>query len=234
MCPPSSFQPSSDPPKTTASTINPSDLVFQSPMCTTAYEHVQQSLSPAVFNHSLRVYHYARALAGCMESDWLSPDRLPLLFIACLFHDMGCTIENDPQRFEVCGADAAANHFRKFDVNDGDSQEVWTAIACHTSPGIGERISSLARLVRLAVLIDFHALSTNPWITERERKVGEEIDRRSIEEQYPRMSIEKVLGNTVAEQGMRQPIKAPAHSWAGILVRAAKENPDWEGVNKAF
>ena len=234
MCPPSSFDFHSSTPNPLASTLDPSDLLSQSPLCNTAYEDVQKTLPPAIFNHSLRVYHYARALAKLTNSEWLSSDRLPLLFIACLFHDMGCMIDDRPERFEVCGADAAATHLGKFDVSDVDIHEVWTAIACHTSPGIGERITPLARLVRLAPLLDFGALGSNPWITDEERKTDEEIDKRSVELRYPRLNIEKVLGDTVAEQGARQPTKAPPHSWAGILVRAAKEEPEWKGVNKAF
>lgn len=148
---------------------------------------------------------------------------------------MGCAIENEgPQRFEVCGADAAAKHLRDFEVNDADVQEVWTAISLHTSSGIAERITQLARFVRLAVLVDFNELGKSNWVTESELKVNEEGFRRSIEERFPRLSAEKVLGDIVVEQSMRQPTKAPASSWAGIMVRAAKEEPEWEGVNKAF
>lgn len=148
---------------------------------------------------------------------------------------MGCATENDgPQRFEVCGADAAAGHLRKFEVNDADVQEVWTAISLHTSPGIAERITPLARLVRLSVLMDFNELGKSSWITESELEVDEANYRQSIEERFPRLSAEKVLGDIVVEQGMRQSTKAPAASWAGVMVRAAKEEPEWEGINKSF
>ena len=152
-----------------------------------------------------------------------------------MFHDIGCSIEYDgPQRFEVCGADAAAEHLQKFEVDDADIQEVWTAISLHTSPGIAERITPLARFVRLAVLTDFNELGKSPLITESELEVDEGGYRRSIEEQFPRLSAEKVLGDIVVEQSTRQPIKAPASSWAGIMVRAARDEPKWKGVNKAF
>ena len=149
---------------------------------------------------------------------------------------MGCAAENDgPQRFEVCGADAAAEHLRKFKVNEADIQDVWTAIALHTSPGIAERITALARFVRLAVLMDLNKLAESPWVDDSELKVNELGYRRSVEGQFPRLDIEKVLGDIVVEQGMRQTTKAPAASWAGIMVRAAKEEPSGlQGVNKAF
>ena len=154
---------------------------------------------------------------------------------------MGCADDYDgPQRFEVCGADAAAEHLRKFNFNDADIQEVWTAIALHTSPGIAERITSLARLVRLAVLTDFNKLETYPWVEEselEELEVNKKHYQLLIEGPsfFPRLDVEKVLGDIVVEQGMRQPTKAPASSWAGIMVRTAKEGPSGlQGVNKAF
>lgn len=149
---------------------------------------------------------------------------------------MGCADENDgPQRFEVCGADAAAEHLRKFEVNEADIQEVWTAIALHTSPGIAERITALARFVRLAVLMDFNKLGECPWANGSEQQVNELRYRRSVEEHFPRLDAEKVLGDIVVEQGMRQPTKAPAASWAGIMVKAAKEElSGLQDVNKAF
>ena len=204
-------------------------------MCEKIYNLVQERLPLAIFNHSLRVYIYAQALAQHAHSPWAAPDRLPILFAACLFHDMGCASENDgPQRFEVCGADAAAEQLREFSVDDAKIHEVWTAIALHTSPGIAERIAPLARILRLAVLADFNVLTETPWITESEVKVIEYGYRRSVEEQLPRLSAEQVLGDVVVEQGMRQPTKAPAASWVGIMVRAAKEEPEWKGVNRAF
>ena len=207
-------------------------------MCTSAYHLVQRSLPPAIFNHSIRVYLYAKTLARRAKSPWVDPERLPLLSAACLFHDMGCADDYDgPQRFEVCGADAAAEHLRKFNFNDADIQEVWTAIALHTSPGIAERITSLARLVRLAVLTDFNKLETYPWVEESELEVNGKHYHLLIEGPsfFPRLDVEKVLGDIVVEQGMRQPTKAPASSWAGIMVRAAKEEPSGlQGVNKAF
>ena len=235
MCPPSSFNPGSTLAFTSASLTDPPDLVPPSPMCTSAYHLVQQSLPPAIFNHSLRVFLYTQIFAQRANSTWIAPDRLPLLFAACMFHDMGCATQLDgPQRFEVCGADAATEHLRKFEIDDADIQEVWIAISLHTSPGIAERITPLARFVRLAVLMDFNELGKSPLITELELEVDGGGYRRSIEEKFPRLSAEKVLGDIVVEQGMRQPIKAPASSWAGIMIRAARDEPEWEGVNKAF
>ena len=59
-------------------------------------------------------------------------------------------------------------------------------------------------------------------------------DVEDFEARFPRGNVEKVLGDVVAEQGLRRPEKAPAASWAGVLARSARENEGWEGVNRAF
>ena len=149
---------------------------------------------------------------------------------------MGCADRNDgPQRFGVCSADAAAEYLRKFKVNEADIHEFWTAIVLHTSPGIAERSTALARFVRLAVLVDFDKLAEWPWVDKSELGIDEKGYRRGVEEHFSRLDVEKVLGDIVVEQGMKQPTKAPASIWAGNMVRAIKEEASGlQDVNKAF
>ena len=76
------------------------------------------------------------------------------------------------------------------------------------------------------MLIDFKRPAALALTTEDEVETVEGV--------FPRGEIEKVLGDAVVEQGLRRPEKAPAASWPGVLVRSARENPGWEGVNRAF
>ena len=195
-----------------------------------AYKVAKASLPPAISNHSVRVFLHARWLLGRGElPPWAqsADDRLSLLFIACMFHDMGCASQCDgDQRFEVEGADAADTLMRQYGFSEADAHEVWVAIALHTSSGIAERISSLAKIVREAVLMDFGF-----------RAVDEDETRKQmteVENAFPRLNAEKVLSDAVVEQALRQPKKAPTASWPGDLLRAKKAEPEWQGVNKAF
>ncbi|KAK3652093.1 hypothetical protein LTR56_005224 [Elasticomyces elasticus] len=206
----------------------PADKLSQS-----AYAYAAANLHPAILTHSLRVWLYAKALSQREGSEYGSFERLPLLFAACIFHDVGsCAAHNGSQRFEVEGGDAATSHLRAHGVSDADAHDVWVAIALHTSPGIAERISPLARLIRLAVTIDFKRPAALRF-TNRE-----EVE--AIETLFPRGDIEKVLGDAVVNQALvtvgaeARDIKAPAASWVGVMVRSARENPEWHGVNKSF
>lgn len=110
-------------------------------------------------------------------------------------------------------------------ISKEDCHEGWIAIAIHDTPQIAERITPLARLVRLGVAIDFK----RPALA---MVSSEQVER--VEGEFPRGEIEKVLGDAVVEQALKCPEKAPAACWPGGMYRSKLENPDWEGVNKAF
>jgi hypothetical protein len=207
--------------------------------CFDALESARKNLPEAIFNHSLRVYLIAKWLAETEPDNALAErGSLPLVFAAAIFHDMGaCELYNGKQRFEVEGADAAEAHLMANGISKSDSHKVWTAIALHTSPGIAERIDPFTRLIRTAVKIDFSPRQQTQY-NAKELVAG-------IEQDLPRLDIERVLADTVVQQAQKIPDsvdsttwldseKHPSSSWPGILLRAHIENPGYEGVNPAF
>ncbi|KAF2188239.1 hypothetical protein K469DRAFT_703730 [Zopfia rhizophila CBS 207.26] len=224
MCPPTDFT-SSLPYSNPQPSFQTPDIIPPTDICRSAIELASSLLPPPILNHSIRVYLYAKKLAEKEDSVYSSSAKHDLLFTSCILHDIGTVTRFDgTQRFEVEGADAAVAHLSSFGIDEKDAHDVWTAIALHTSPGIAERISELARLVREAVLTDFGKKKTEDL----------ENAQKSFEKEYPRLGIEKVLGDAVVEQATRKPEKAPSASWPGILYRAHLAEPGWEGVNKAF
>lgn len=226
MCPTSGI------PSTSTNTSDPTSIpcVPSDPRSESAYTLAASKLPTDILNHSLRVYLYAKWVASQASSTWASdPEKLPLLFVSCILHDIGCASEYDgEQRFEVEGADVAAKHLRECSekkTEESDIHEVWQGIALHTSPHIAERMSPFTKFVRMGVQIDFGGYQELEGL-ERVKKDGEEL--------FPRLEIEKVLGDVVAEQGVRRVGKAPPGSWPGLLLRSKLENPEWLGVNKAF
>lgn len=226
MCPPSDLA--------IAGASNPEDGTYShlldpdTDISKAAYAHAAGLLHPAILDHSIRVYLYANALAKHTLSKYFTNAHCrDLLLMACLFHDIGTTQKYDgSQRFEVEGADAAVAFLSTHGVDGADAHDVWTAIACHTSPGIAERIGELSRLVRIAVVTDFGRKSTD-W--EMLQPLREQLEVR-----YERAGIEKVLGDAVVEQAKRKPEKAPKVSWPHAMYAAALAEPEWDGVNKAF
>lgn len=123
-----------------------------SKMAREATELVRDTESSLLFHHSSRVYYWA-ALAGQQRS--LTVDQ-ELLYIGCMFHDMGLTHEHCScdKRFEVDGANSARDFMRQYGVSAQDIDKVWTAIALHTTPGIPEFMDPVIALVTAGVEMD--------------------------------------------------------------------------------
>ncbi|MDQ0769289.1 hypothetical protein QF031_002038 [Pseudarthrobacter defluvii] len=179
-------------------------------------------LQPPIFNHCARVFEYARAIAA---NEDCAVD-VAALRVASLFHDAGTADEYDgPQRFEVEGADAAAAFLTTHGWEAPRVDSVWEAIALHTSPQIAERRGPVARYLRLGVRADFGDDTLLPRA---------EKHRSEVEAMYPRLMIEQCLGQTVVEQALRNPEKAPPSSWPGGLLQAHPGRTHAQGINPAF
>lgn len=214
-----------------------------SEICNTALKLAWQALPEAIFNHSLRVFLIAQWLARKEnDAEWTTPSddqKVDTLFVACICHDLGASDQyNGKQRFEVEGADAAKAHLLSHGVSEPQSHQAWIAVAVHSSPGIAERIAPLSRLVRYGVKMDFSAAA--------QRDMGALGFCAEIESHLPRLSAEKVLGDAVVGQAGKNDDgrvdgltwqtsdKHPCGSWPGVLLRAHRENPGYDGVNPAF
>ncbi|CAI6101159.1 hypothetical protein V2G26_000201 [Clonostachys chloroleuca] len=221
----------------TANQLDPAvlQLVPDHPAAKAALDVALQSLSPAILNHSFRVYIYAKAHSSLLRQ--LDPAtvliepvfvELHTLFVACLFHDLATAekYDADPARFEVVGASEAAKVLREYHVREASIREAWLAMSLHTTPGIAEEISGTTGALRRAIATEFRGVpSPESILDEKEREVVGKL---------PRLDIEKVLGDAVVRQALENRVKAPAASWPGQLLISHENNPGWDGVNKAF
>ncbi len=108
--------------------------------------------SQLMFHHALRAFLFA-ALTGYREK--LAFD-VELLYVGAMFHNVGLNVKSQPApcRFEVDGANAAREFMRQHGAAEGEIQDVWDAIALHTTPGIPEHMSPLVALVSAGVQMD--------------------------------------------------------------------------------
>ncbi|MET1074014.1 MAG: HD domain-containing protein [Umezawaea sp.] len=161
---------------------------------------------PSILNHSVRTFLHASAIA---EREGVEHDR-EVLFHACALHDLGTAHAFDgPVRFEVEGADGAAAFLTAEKVPAEVVDQVWEAIALHTSAQIAERRGPITMLTRRGVVADFDEPGA------------------AFEEQFPRWDIERELKRLVADQVAHNPAKAPKASWAGYLTRTSVEPNDF-------
>ncbi len=140
-----------------------------SKMAREATELVRDTESELLFNHSSRVYYWG-ALAGKQRG--LAVDS-ELLYIGCMFHDMGLTHDHCScdKRFEVDGANAAREFLRQHTVSQADIDKVWTAIALHTTPGIPEFMDPVIALVTAGVEMDVLGINYQGYDDEQREAV---------------------------------------------------------------
>lgn len=180
------------------------------PLAVAALDLATRHEHPAIRDHCVRTYRYGVLVA---RHQGITDYPGDLLFAACVLHDLGTAdAYDDPVRFEVAGADAAAAFLAGQGVSADRVDQVWQAIALHTSPQIAERRGPVPLLTRLGVLADFGA----------DVGVGA-ADRAAVEADHPRQEIERVLADAVIAQARRFPTKAPAWTWPGGLLR---DGPD--------
>jgi HD domain len=194
-----------------------------SPVTRAVLTTVQDLEHPALINHSLRSYWHARRIAeaeGVLAE--LSDD---LLFAATVLHEMG-VFDNAPgrERFEVEGADIAAETLLACGVDEADVHQVWDAIALHTSADLAERRGLLPRVVRTGILADFRR-ATGPACELQD----------DLHAAWPRIELETTVVDYVVARGSSASA-LPRYGFGGVLLheRTAHGTTDVEAAAQAL
>jgi hypothetical protein len=139
-------------------------------------EFVRDTETELLFNHSSRVFYFA-ALAGKRKELRFDAE---LLYAGAMFHDMGLMpSQSTANRFEVDSANAARNFLKQRGVAPQDVDNVWTAIALHTTPGIPEFMHPVVALLTCGVEMDVLGIAHDQYPDEV---------RNAVVAQYPRTS----------------------------------------------
>ncbi|MFJ8083225.1 HD domain-containing protein [Streptomyces sp. NPDC096205] len=194
------------------------------PVARRALALVKDTESPATAHHSIRSALFARLCAdhrGARPGHDYDPD---LLFLACVLHDIGLTEAGDrDQRFEVDGADLAAEFLTAQGLSADAVDAVWEAIALHTSPGIAERRSTLSALVRTGIGMDF-GIATH---------FVDDTTGAAIHAAYPRLNMATTLIDEITAQALHRPEKAPLHSLTADFLRERATPPHTTSLETA-
>ncbi|KAA9166172.1 HD domain-containing protein [Amycolatopsis acidicola] len=179
------------------------------PLAAAVVDLIRPVETPSVFNHSVRSYLFARLVARHRGLDYDDD----LLFAACAMHDLGVAPDGPHrQRFEVEGADRAAEFLIARGVPAAGADAVWQAIALHTSPGIAERRGTLCVLVREGVAADFGGpLGTTDAVTDEQGA--------AVHAAYPRLEMIRSLIDAIVAQAAKNPANAPRYSIPGEFLR---------------
>ncbi len=180
------------------------------PLSSASLSITQESESTPIADHSIRSFLYARILAVQEGSVRDAAYREDLLFAACVMHDLGLgALAPGRARFEVEGADLAAALLIEHAVTAADIEQVWEAIALHSSHGIADRRGLLTYLTYKGVFMDAG------WFTDG---VDEE-QLRQVRTAYPRPAGDRSVRDAIANHAARSEAAAPPYSIAAELLR---------------
>jgi HD superfamily phosphodiesterase len=131
-----------------------------------ATARVREAADDTLFNHSRRVFLWGSLKAAARGLD-VDPE---LAYVGGLFHDLGLTgaYATKDQRFELDGAEAARRFLLDHGRSARDAEQVWLAIALHTTPEIPHKLSPEVAVVTLGVETDVLGLGLDE-ITDEQR-----------------------------------------------------------------
>jgi HD domain len=138
-------------------------------------EFIRDTEPALLFNHSSRVYYFG-ALAGVRRGLKFDAE---LLYAGAMFHDIGLVpaYSSDADRFEVDGANAARDFLSRHNLSEPDIDQVWTAIALHTTPGIPQYMKPVVALVTAGVEMDVLGIHYSSF---------NDADRNAVVDAFPR------------------------------------------------
>jgi hypothetical protein len=200
-----------------------SDLVTlpDTALATAALKLVLDAESPAIANHSVRSFLFARLLAPQVGLSAGQDFDEELLFLSCVLHDVGLsTLARRDTRFEVDGADRAAEFLPARGMEAHKVDAVWEAIALHNTYVIAERKGALASLTYQGVSIDFGGILGLPQT--HVAAVPTEIGA-VIHDAYPRFDMTTSLLDAVADHAAADPQNAARYTPAGEILRERNE-----------
>ncbi|MEU3985663.1 HD domain-containing protein [Streptomyces sp. NPDC026672] len=179
-------------------------------------------------HHSIRSYVYGRHFA---QAQGLRPDvdySDELHFLAAVLHDIGLTDQADgSQRFEVDGADRAAEFVRSQGFSQDDAEIVWDAVALHTSAGIADRKRPEIAFTHRGITADIFGLD------------AEHLDHNLVEaanRHLPRLALPTRLMADVARQVAANPAKFVPFTFVSGAVQYAAPHlsvPDTRAILSA-
>jgi hypothetical protein len=149
--------------------------------------------APVVFNHVLRTYLFGELLGRAKGLEFDSE----LFYLGAVLHDLGLTERfMGQQRFEVDGADAAAEFLKDKGVPKESVEVVWDAVALSTSRGIVGRKRPEIALVSEGAVVDVFGFGVDQLPKDA---VAQVIAA------FPRMGFKKVYQKVLAEVVARKP-----------------------------
>jgi hypothetical protein len=160
-------------------------VVPYTPLISRAVEYASEYSEPYLFNHVMRSWLFAVALAQAQHTK----HDAEVLAVSTLLHDLGLSdVFSGPLRFEVEGANAARAFARAAGMTDRRAQLIWDGVALNSTPSVG-----LHKETEVALCTQGIGLDWGGWGFDSLR--GDQI--AAILEAYPRLDMKQQFTHAV-------------------------------------
>jgi hypothetical protein len=150
-----------------------------------AIDYARTHTEPFLFNHVMRSWLFAAALAEVGET----PHDAEVLAVATVLHDLGlASAFQGSLRFEVEGANAARAFARGMGLDDDRAQLVWDGVALNSTPSLALYKQPEVALCTAGTVIDWAGQGAERLTP---RRVAAIID------EFPRLEMKKKFTNAV-------------------------------------
>lgn len=173
-------------------------------VCLAAMQLARDHSQPFLFNHVMRTFAFGRA-AGVTRGAAYDEE---MLFLGSMLHDLGLVeafIRED--RFEIDGADAAADFLSRQGYPDRKIAIIWDAIALHTTLSIPQRKQPEIALLQIGAGIDIGAIPRSLVTPE-----AVEI----ILAEFPRLGFKQAMLEAMGAVVRRKPLSGVINLMADI------------------
>ena len=163
-------------------------------VCLAAMALARDHSPPFLFNHVMRTFAFGRD-AGALQDVKYDQE---MLFLGSVLHDLGLveTFIGD-DRFELDGADAAADFLSKKGYSDRKIAVIWDAIALHTTIGVSRRKQPEIALLQLGAGIDVGAIPRS-YVTPESVEI--------ILAEFPRLGFKQAMLEAMGAVIRRKPM----------------------------
>lgn len=153
--------------------------VPDTPVISRAIEYAREHSEPYLFNHVMRSWLFAVALAQLNET----AHDAEVLAVMTILHDLGLTkAVEGPLRFEVEGANAARAFANRQGIDDRRGQLIWDGVALNSTPSI-----ALYKEAEVALSTGGIALDWGGWGYDKLTKAQVE----AIVDAFPRLEMKQ-------------------------------------------
>ncbi|MEU7768996.1 HD domain-containing protein [Nocardia sp. NPDC049190] len=198
------------------------------PLATAARELIDADLAPSLRNHSIRSFLFGRAAATAQGLRAGTDYDEEAMYLICALHDIGLSdVANGDQRFEIDGADYAAQFLEANGVRDGRVDVIWDAIAAHTSGLSSSPVYRRRRPAAIWIAVDGIRIDIEGSPGTLPPGYADEVHAA-----YPRLGGIQALARAIEQQAVAKPHKAPPGSLPGEIVRLRHPDlvPTWDDI----